>query len=70
MRKRAWQSIVRHLPHPRKSWWYGAYAFVLGAIPAVVVAVSTDELGMHPIWVAIIIWFGCFVIWFVAERLI
>lgn len=70
MRKRAWQSIVRHLPHPRKSWWYGVYAFVLGAIPAAAVAGSTDRLGLLPIMVAVITWFGCWAIWFVAERLI
>ena len=70
MQKHTWENIVRRLPHPRKSWWYVVYAFVLGVIPAVAVALSAGKLGLLPVAVAVITWFGCFVVWFVAERLI
>ena len=70
MDKRNRQNTSRSRPHLRKGWLLWAYAFVLGALPAVAVAVNTGKFGFLPILVAVITWVGCLIIWFIAERLI
>ena len=70
MRQRKWRNTFRSLPAPRKSWLYWVYAFVLGALPVIIVTATTGKLGLLHIVAAVSIWFGCLVIWFVAERLI
>ena len=70
MRQRKWQNTFRFLPSPHKNWLLPLYAFALGAFPAIMIAASTGNLNWLPILIAFIIWFGCLVIWFIAERLI
>lgn len=64
------KKTLQSLQYPRRSCLLWLYAFALGALPAAAIAVITGKFGLLPIVVALVTWFGCLAIWFIAERLI